>query len=111
MIYLASPYSHRDPAMRHRRYQDALIFTARAIQAGHHVISPIVHNHTMIVQTQCNTSWEQWQHYDLDLLGRCVQLWVLRLKGWEQSVGVQAEIQFASNMLMPIYQYDTDSPL
>jgi hypothetical protein len=45
MIYLASPYSHADDAIRAQWFDAACRAAAELMRAGHTVYSPIVHGH------------------------------------------------------------------
>jgi len=95
LIYLASPYSHPDPQMRHHRFVQVCRAAARLMQAGHIVFSPIAHSHSIAEYEELPGNWEFWQEFCLATLGRCDQLWILCLDGWEVSTGVNAEIQIA----------------
>lgn len=101
MIYLASPYSHPDVRVRERRFREACSATARLVAAGLNVFSPIVHSHS-IAHYGLPSSWEFWSRIDREFLSRCDVMAVLMLPGWRESVGVQAEIQFAANLGLPV---------
>jgi nucleoside 2-deoxyribosyltransferase len=97
MIYLASPYSDPDPAVREQRFQAACWAAAALLRAGHIVFSPIVHCH-VLVEHGLPTDWAFWQHADREHLKRCDEVVVLMLDGWEESAGVQAEIRTAQDL-------------
>ena len=101
MTYLASPYSHPDPAVRNQRFQAACKATAALIRAGAIVYSPIVHSHPL-AEFGLPTSWEFWERFDREHLARCDDMVVLKLAGWDQSVGVRAEIAIAKERNMSI---------
>ena len=48
MIYLASPYSHPDPLVRHARFEAACQATAGLLRAGRPVFAPIVQGHELV---------------------------------------------------------------
>ena len=48
MIYLASPYSHPDPAIREARFDAACRVTAEQIRAGQPVFAPVVMGHPLV---------------------------------------------------------------
>jgi hypothetical protein len=48
MIYVISPYSHPDLAVRQRRFDAACRAAAALARDGHLVISPIVHGHPLV---------------------------------------------------------------
>ncbi len=60
MIYLASPYSHPDPAVREQRFRAACRAAAELIRAGHVVISPVVHGHPMAA-LGCRPNGRFWE--------------------------------------------------
>ena len=101
MIYLASPYSHPDPAIRHERFRAACRAAAGLMRSGRTVFSPIVHCHPL-VEFGLPSDWAFWQRCDLEHLKRCDEVIVLTLEGWEASVGVQAEIQIATELGRPV---------
>ena len=101
LIYLASPYSHPDRVVRKWRYRMACQGTARLLEAGHLVYSPIVHSHPL-TRFRLPADWDYWRRLDEEMLRRCDALAVLRLPGWEQSVGVQAELALARELGLKI---------
>lgn len=94
MIYLATPFSDPDPAVRQLRYDQALDFVAHSFRKGYNLYSPIVYGFA-IAKLIGTGDWSFWEQFDLDTLSRCDELWVLKLPGWERSRGVRAEIEFA----------------
>lgn len=102
MIYLASPYSHPDPAVQQARHDAACRCVARFWQAGVTAFSPVVHRGLLDV---CK-AYTFWKAPDSPLLAEIGALVVLRLDGWEQSVGVAAEIAHAEDMGIPVEYVD-----
>ena len=74
---------------------------AELVSAGHVVFSPIVHGHPL-VRFGLPTDWRFWQRHDREHLGRSKLLLVLALDGWQQSIGVQAEIGIARALALPV---------
>ena len=94
-MYLASPYSHPDPAVRQARYRAACQATAELMRHGLNVLSPIIHSHPL-AELGLPTNWDFWQQIDQGhCLLRCDELLVLMLDGWRESRGVTAEIELA----------------
>lgn len=93
MIYLASPYSHDQPAVRQRRYELARDVTGRLIQVGHVVFSPIVYSHQFAESH--GTEFRAWSFFDLAMIDAASELIVLMIDGWELSKGVWAEVEHA----------------
>lgn len=103
MIYLASPYSHPDPEVRHRRFVAACRAAARLMAEGKPVFSPIAHSHPIAEHGGlCPTDCEMWLRLDLPFLAACSELCVLTLNGWTDSRGVAAEIIAARDRGIPI---------
>jgi nucleoside 2-deoxyribosyltransferase len=108
MIYLASPYSHPDPAVREHRFQAACRAAARLIRLGRTVYSPIAHSHS-IAAHGLPTEWEFWESIDRRHLDDCDEVVVLMLDGWKTSAGVQAEIKYAEKHGKPVWYTATDA--
>lgn len=101
MIYLASPYSHSDVAVREERFQAACRAAAALLPAAHAVFSPIVHSHPL-TQHSLPAEWAFWQRFDRVYLERCDEVLVLTLDGWQESAGVQAAIRLAHELGKPV---------
>jgi len=95
MIYLASPYSHPEALVMNERFRAAAAATAHWICEGHAIYSPIVHCHELARRFQMPTDFSFWTDYNLAMLNRALELWVLKLPGWERSQGIAGEMTFA----------------
>lgn len=107
MIYLASPYSDPLREVRVQRYHAVMDFVAHAIRQQYGAIfSPILHCHEMSIR--CNLPGDAlfWRDYNNGMLNAARFLWVLRLRGWEQSIGVLNEIAYAKLHLKQIQYCD-----
>ncbi|MBC7855845.1 MAG: DUF1937 family protein [Pirellulaceae bacterium] len=101
MIYLASPYSHPDPTIRDQRYLAACRAAVELLQTGATVFSPVVQGHALS-RFGLPTDWEFWRKHDGEHLRRCDELVVVTLNGWQESVGVLAEIELAREFGKPV---------
>lgn len=102
MIYLASPYSHPEKRMRNWRYQAALHFVSQHVNHTP-IFSPIVYSH-QFVDFGHGTSAEYWHTFNSAMMLVCSSLWVLRLEGWDKSIGVAEEIAaFAARDIPPVF--------
>lgn len=101
MIYLASPYSHPNPCVREDRFHAACQAAAALIHHGATVFSPIAHSHPIALHG-APTDWSFWEQNDRVLLEFCDEVVVLTIDGWEESIGVQAEIQIARELGKPV---------
>jgi hypothetical protein len=101
MIYLASPYSHPDPAVREFRFREACRAAARFMRLGQAVFSPIAHSHC-ICAYGLPLDWRFWEPFDRHQLECSNEVVVLTLDGWREGVGVQAEIRIADEYGKPV---------
>ena len=108
MTYLASPYSHPDPAVRLRRYEQAAEACVK-LCTSIHVFSPIVHWHEIALRHVLPTEASYWWDYNRSMLRRCDSLFVLELPGWETSTGVSAELRLAEHLGLPVVFKPLDS--
>jgi nucleoside 2-deoxyribosyltransferase len=105
MIYLASPYWHADAAIRNQRFRAACQATADLIRQGQVVFSPVVYGH-VLVANGLPADWSFWQRQDAEHLRHCEEVLILRVDGWEESEGVQGELELAAEMGKPIGYLD-----
>jgi len=105
-VYLACPYSHPNPQTMEMRYHCVNKMTAQLMEDGIIVFSPISHCHEVARYLPSNDlyyrSWDFWREYDFAFLRAARELLVLTLHGWQDSVGVTAEIAFAKECAKPI---------
>jgi hypothetical protein len=102
LTYLAVPYSHPDPAIRLARFKAANIAAGALMQQGEIVFSPISHTHPIAEECELPKGWEFWQAFDRAYLAQSRRLVVLCIDGWQESVGVSAEILIAKEMGLPV---------
>jgi hypothetical protein len=100
--YLAAPYSHAISRTRFYRYRQICYVTAELARRGEIIYSPISSWHFIAVNYNLPTDAAFWLPYMLEFLARCDKMYVLQLEGWENSVGVQREIEFATEHNIPI---------
>jgi nucleoside 2-deoxyribosyltransferase len=101
MIYLASPYTSDDPAVRQQRFEAACRAAAELLRQGKTVFSPIAMTHNLC-RHGLRLDWEFWRQHDRRFLEICDEVVVLMLDGWRESVGVQAEIAIARELGKPV---------
>lgn len=97
IVYVATPYSDPDPAVRQQRFERVNRLCGELFGAGIPFVSPISQSHPIAVEGG-ETSWEQWRFQDLTLLARCSMLLVYQQPGWEHSKGVKAESDLAEQL-------------
>jgi len=109
-IYLASPYSHPDPAVREARYVAACKKTAQYAKKGIAVFAPIVHSHPVAAYmdpADC-MNFDLWMKLDLPILKDAAEMHILCIDGWRSSKGVAREIEFAQYNGIPTKQVFLD---
>lgn len=97
VYYLASPYSSKVGGLRDRRYHAVNKVAVALIKDGFVVIEPIVTGH--VKQGVLGTDFKTWETVDKALINVCRAMFVLKLPGWKDSVGVTAEIHYARDTL------------
>ena len=106
MIYLASPYSHDDPAVRQQRFDAVCKVASELMRAGKHIFCPIAHTHPIALYG-LPKGWDFWGEYDRWFIEHCDALVVVRLPGWDESVGIRAEIELAESLGKRVEYMDT----
>jgi hypothetical protein len=102
LIYLASPYTNPDDAIREKNYELISEIAAVLTAQGHVVFSPISYGHNLIKFKNMPSNWAFWFNFCVTFLLKCDKLVVYKMPGWEHSVGVQEEIEIASKHGIPI---------
>lgn len=107
LIYLASPYSHKSKGVMSIRHLLITLIGDKLIGQGTHVFGPITESHQYVAQGgNAGTAWTFWAEHDKLMITKCDELWVIKLKGWEASTGVTAEIEYAKELGIPIWYFD-----
>jgi len=101
-VYLATPYSHPDPAVREARFQAVNTVAAKLMQDGHHVYSPISHTHPIALAGDLPKGWDFWEAYDRTFIEWAEEVHVYLADGWQESKGVQAEMKIAIELGRPV---------
>lgn len=101
LIYLVSPYTHPDLAVRQDRFDAACRACVALIAQGFNVFSPIVHSHPL-TEHGMGGDWSTWEAIDQDWIDRCDEVHVLTLDGFRSSVGVRAEVEYARSIDKPV---------
>lgn len=105
-IYLASPYSHKDPFIREVRYLWVMKEMGLLLKGGLHVYSPIVHCHELAKVTDLPREAAFWERYNFVMLAAAEYMYLLMIPGWEESIGCKAEVAEARGRGIPVIQYE-----
>ncbi len=105
MIYIASPYSHPDPAIMQHRFEEVERFTAWALKLGVVAISPIVYGHEMAKKHELPTDAAWWAKFNRRLFNHCNLMYLLQIDGWIESRGVKMELEWAKEQSLPVLRF------
>ena len=109
IFYVASPYSHPDPAVQEDRYSEAMRFVAWHLASQGPLpapFSPIVYCHEMAKRFDLPKDFLFWRTLNRANLLVSAHMVVLRIPGWDESKGVLDELQFAQMHRIPHYYAD-----
>ena len=109
LIYLASVYSQGGAGKnkRTRRFKQVCKKAAELMAQGENVFCPIAHSHPIEVHGMTTIEGHDfWLKQDFAVLEKCSKMVVYKMKGWEKSVGIAAELKFAEARNIPIEYLD-----
>ena len=109
-IYLASPYSHPEEAVRLERFHAACKKAAQYASKGMAHFCPIAQSHPVSdhMEAAKRMDFALWMKNDLPLLRMAQELHVLCIEGWRTSRGVTREIEYATQLGIPVKQVFLD---
>ena len=106
-IYLAGPYSHENPdVMKDRAF--ALTKAAGQLTLRDYLVySPITHAITIVdMFPEMPHSFEFWKELDISMIRDWAdEVWILNIRGWDTSIGVEAEINFAHSISKKVFLF------
>jgi hypothetical protein len=111
LIYLASPYTSPFQDIIERRVRQVRDATAKFIEQGHLIFSPIINSHPIVDLVSFSAlnaegAMTPWMEYDKAMIDRSDEVWVLCLQGWELSRGVSEEVLHALNQGKTVRYFD-----
>lgn len=106
VVYLAAPFSHPDDAVKQQRFDNINKAAHVLFEQGLAVYSPISMCWPIAKAHGMPTDFAWWGWYNRLMISRCDKLIVLKLDGWEESIGVQAEIKIAEELGIPVEYMD-----
>ena len=108
LTYLACPYTHQDREMMVTRFLMVNKIASKLMAEGKYIFSPISHTHPIAEAGNLPRGWDYWEGYDRRILKSCDRIIVLKLPGWKESKGVQAEIKIGEEFDIPVDYLDYD---
>jgi hypothetical protein len=100
-IYLATPYTGT-PEQEEERFQEACDIAGQLIRQGAHVFSPIAHSHPIATRSKLPIDHGFWIDFNRSWLEWADEVYVAKMRGWEQSRGVQWEVLYAREAGKPV---------
>ena len=101
MIYISHPYTSPHEPTQLKRLHIAMLYEQYLLRQGRAVYNPV-----RIARLNPNLEVD-WYAIDLQVVERCTEMHVLRLRGWDSSHGVKLEIEHALEHEVPIHHiYD-----
>jgi hypothetical protein len=109
LIYLASPYS-KYPEGREEAFKTVCKKAGELMNLGWNIFCPIAHSHPIEQSgATIDNSHGFWLKQDFAVLERCDELFVYKMPGWEESFGVQEEMNVAQRLGIPIRLLEFES--
>lgn len=62
------------------------------------VYSPIAHTHPVLQQVEIDGGFDTRKEFDESMIERCDDFLILTVEGWQESVGLNAELAFARTL-------------
>lgn len=102
LVYVSAPYSN------FQNKQSFMIVLTRFIgrymmaHPDKHLVTPLFNHYTQDNTPGMGRDYSFWMNYSRNLLKRCDRMIVLTVPGWDKSVGVSDEIEYAKQRNIPI---------
>lgn len=101
-FYLGSPYTHKNPKVRQRRYEAVRNFAGFLAKHGEWVFCPIMHSHDMAIHCDMPYTFEFWDDWNKALIRPSRGVIVFQIEGWDTSRGLKSEIDYAKQIGLPV---------
>lgn len=106
LVYLATPYS-KYPKGIEQAFQDASAIAGKLLKSGVKIYSPIAHTHPLAIYGDINPlDHSIWIPFDESMMRVSQALIVAMMDTWQDSYGVNHEIEFFRKAGKPIYFYN-----
>lgn len=102
LVYVSSPYSK--VADKDFLMKTVSAFTGKymLLNKGEYAVSGLLHHYAIKEEPKLGSDYKFWKEWCDLFMSRCDKVVVLTIDGWETSVGVAGEIEYAKKNNMPI---------
>lgn len=104
-IYIASPYSHEDPAVREANVARSVEAAAECMRRGHMALSPLAATHPVAALAP-DLGYERWMEQDFTL----IRHWATALLYLASSPGADREVEYAENLGRRVFLFIDEVP-
>lgn len=104
-LYICIPYTKID---KEESFKTANAIAAYYTNQGNCVFSPITHGHSIVQEHNLPQGFKYWGKACFEFIVWCDVLVVVKLEGWKESDGVQAEIVIAKRLKREIVYVDPE---
>ena len=101
-IYLACPYTHKNPDVKNQRAKVSNSITAHLFDLNVITYSPISFWHHLAISHDLHGNFTNFREMDLYFISVSRGIIVICLEGWEESESVTEELKFADQLGLPI---------
>lgn len=101
VIFLAMPYQHSDPKVVEKRIEILHDVIAFLMKSNKIAIAPCL-NHSVVKRAKIQIDPQYWAAYSAAHIPICSRMFVLTMEGWDQSSGIEGEIQLAKKFKIPV---------
>ncbi|WP_339026625.1 DUF1937 family protein [Bradyrhizobium symbiodeficiens] len=109
IVYLACPYTDASADVREERFRAATRAATKLIEKGLVVFSPITMTHPIDIEmagAAGTLGSEYWGKFDEAFMSACSELAILKIEGWDTSLGVARELRFFEARGLPVWFVD-----
>lgn len=107
LFYLSSPYSKYKDG-HEAAYRRVAEIAGDLIRARVRVFCAVTHTHGIHYYGNFPEDYDWMAFYEI-FMHRCDSLIVAQMEGWEESIGVRAEIDYFTKAGKPVYYYDPEA--
>lgn len=106
LAYVATPYSKYHLGIE-KAFMHASALTGRLLREGVKAYSPIAHTHPIAVHGNIDPyAHDVWLPFDEAMMTKSDSLLIATMPGWQDSKGVQHEVEFFNRLSKPVWYLD-----